>query len=49
MTAVDLLLTDGFRAEREQGITIDVAYRYFDRARASTLPTRRATSSIPAT
>src|SRR4051812_2417666 len=23
------LLTDGFRAEREQGITIDVAYRYF--------------------
>jgi bifunctional enzyme CysN/CysC len=28
--AVDLaLLTDGLRAEREQGITIDVAYRYF--------------------
>jgi bifunctional enzyme CysN/CysC len=27
---VDLaLLTDGLRAEREQGITIDVAYRYF--------------------
>ena len=23
------LLTDGLRAEREQGITIDVAYRYF--------------------
>ncbi len=22
-------LTDGLRAEREQGITIDVAYRYF--------------------
>ncbi|MHB1598129.1 MAG: sulfate adenylyltransferase subunit 1 [Acidimicrobiales bacterium] len=29
-TYVDLaLLTDGLRAEREQGITIDVAYRYF--------------------
>ena len=27
---VDLaLLTDGLRAEREQGITIDVAYKYF--------------------
>lgn len=30
MTEVDLsLLTDGLQAEREQGITIDVAYRYF--------------------
>ncbi len=30
MEQVDLaLLTDGLRAEREQGITIDVAYRYF--------------------
>lgn len=30
MDAVDLsLLTDGLQAEREQGITIDVAYRYF--------------------
>ena len=29
-TAIDLsLLTDGLLAEREQGITIDVAYRYF--------------------
>jgi len=29
-TQIDLaLLTDGLRAEREQGITIDVAYRYF--------------------
>src|SRR3954463_8345578 len=29
-TGIDLaLLTDGLRAEREQGITIDVAYRYF--------------------
>lgn len=28
--AIDLaLLTDGLRSEREQGITIDVAYRYF--------------------
>ncbi|HEX5225044.1 MAG TPA: GTP-binding protein, partial [Solirubrobacteraceae bacterium] len=34
--AFDLaLLTDGLRAEREQGITIDVAYRYF------TTPQRR--------
>jgi bifunctional enzyme CysN/CysC len=31
---VDLArLTDGLRAEREQGITIDVAYRYFTTAR----------------
>jgi sulfate adenylyltransferase subunit 1 len=30
MDSVDLsLLTDGLQAEREQGITIDVAYRYF--------------------
>ena len=29
-TGLDLsLITDGLRAEREQGITIDVAYRYF--------------------
>jgi sulfate adenylyltransferase subunit 1 len=29
-SAIDFaLLTDGLRAEREQGITIDVAYRYF--------------------
>ncbi|MGC1780949.1 MAG: sulfate adenylyltransferase subunit CysN [Acidobacteriaceae bacterium] len=27
------LLTDGLRAEREQGITIDVAYRYFTTSR----------------
>jgi sulfate adenylyltransferase subunit 1 len=33
---IDLaLLTDGLRAEREQGITIDIAYRYF------TTPTRK--------
>lgn len=31
---VDLsLLTDGLKAEREQGITIDVAYRYFSTSR----------------
>ncbi|MDD3674956.1 GTP-binding protein, partial [Thauera propionica] len=34
MSAVDLsLLTDGLQAEREQGITIDVAYRYFSTGR----------------
>jgi len=32
--AIDFsLLTDGLRAEREQGITIDVAYRYFSTTR----------------
>src|SRR5258705_12903616 len=32
--AIDFsLLTDGLRAEREQGITIDVAYRYFSTSR----------------
>jgi sulfate adenylyltransferase subunit 1 len=34
-TADLALLTDGLRAEREQGITIDVAYRYFATARRS--------------
>ncbi len=34
LEAVDLsLLTDGLLAEREQGITIDVAYRYFSTGR----------------
>ena len=48
---VDLaLLTDGLRAEREQGITIDVAYRYFHTPSASSSsPTPRATSSTHAT
>jgi sulfate adenylyltransferase subunit 1 len=33
-TEIDLaLLTDGLRAEREQGITIDVAYKYFSTSR----------------
>lgn len=36
LTQADLaLLTDGLRAEREQGITIDVAYRYFATANRS--------------
>ncbi|AYD89515.1 sulfate adenylyltransferase [Actinomyces lilanjuaniae] len=36
LTSADLaLLTDGLRAEREQGITIDVAYRYFATTRRS--------------
>ncbi len=35
---IDLaLLTDGLRAEREQGITIDVAYKYFSTPNASLL------------
>ena len=35
-TGLDLaLITDGLRAEREQGITIDVAYRYFATATRS--------------
>ena len=48
---IDLsLLTDGLEAEREQGITIDVAYRYFaTRSASSSSPTRRATSSTRAT
>ena len=41
-TGVNLaLLTDGLKAEREQGITIDVAYRYF----ASPPPDRLTTES----
>jgi translation elongation factor EF-1alpha len=49
--AVDFsLLTDGLRAEREQGITIDVAYRYFETPRGnSSLRIRPATSNTPAT
>jgi sulfate adenylyltransferase subunit 1 (EFTu-like GTPase family) len=40
------LLTDGLRAEREQGITIDVAYRYFATpAASSSSPTPPGTSS----
>jgi sulfate adenylyltransferase subunit 1 (EFTu-like GTPase family) len=49
---VDLaLLTDGLRAEREQGITIDVAYRYFATAKRKFIiaDTARATCSTPAT
>ena len=36
------LLTDGLRAEREQGITIDVAYRYFCHAAAQVHHRRHA-------
>jgi len=44
------LLVDGLAAEREQGITIDVAYRFFATENASSSsPTRRVTSNIPAT
>jgi bifunctional enzyme CysN/CysC len=43
------LLVDGLAAEREQGITIDVAYRFFATARNSSSPTRRAMSNTPAT
>ncbi|GIU89497.1 MAG: hypothetical protein KatS3mg010_0596 [Acidimicrobiia bacterium] len=45
------LLTDGLRAEREQGITIDVAYRYFatPQAGSSSSPTPPATSSTRGT
>ncbi len=44
---IDLaLLVDGLSAEREQGITIDVAYRYFSTNTAnSSLPIHRGTSN----
>ena len=42
------LLTDGLKAEREQGITIDVAYRYFRPPNEnSLLPTPLVMSSTP--
>ncbi len=44
------LLTDGLRAEREQGITIDVAYRYFATPRRKfIIADTRDTFSTPAT
>ena len=44
------LLTDGLRAEREQGITIDVAYRYFaTTARRTSSPTPPGTCSTRGT
>ena len=44
------LLLDGLEAEREQGITIDVAYRFFATPRrAFWSPIRRVTSSSPET
>ncbi len=43
---VDLsLLVDGLRAEREQGITIDVAYRYFATARRTFKPRAKSAKS----
>ena len=49
-TASTSLLTDGLEAEREQGITIDVAYRYSrPRCASSSSPTRRGMSSTRAT
>jgi translation elongation factor EF-1alpha len=49
--ALDLaLLLDGLQAEREQAITIDVAYRFSRRRSANSLsPTRPAISSTRAT
>lgn len=42
------LLVDGLQAEREQGITIDVAYRYFPLKSVSLLSRiRQGMSSIP--
>ena len=44
------LLTDGLRAEREQGITIDVAYRFSQqRTGNSSLPTHQVTNNTHAT
>ena len=44
------LLTDGLRAEREQRITIDVAYRYFSTPHVSpSSPTRPGTSNTRGT
>jgi len=43
-------LTDGLRAEREQGITIDVAYRYFATPkRKFIVADTRGTCNTPAT
>jgi len=36
------LLTDGLRAEREQGITIDVAYRFFATPKRNSRPNCRS-------
>ena len=43
------LLLDGLMAEREQGITIDVAYRYFTTEKRSFIVVHRAMRNIPAT
>jgi sulfate adenylyltransferase large subunit len=41
------LLTDGLRAEREQGITIDVAYRYFQTGSAAGASLTAAPGAAP--
>ncbi len=41
------LLTDGLRAEREQGITIDVAYRYFATPRRKFIIADYCTNRFP--
>ena len=44
---IDLsLLTDGLEAEREQGITIDVAYRYFATAKRKFIIAETAVTEI---
>ena len=44
------LLLDGLKAEREQGITIDVAYRYSVRTTANlSSPILRDMNNIPVT
>ena len=46
---VDLsLLTDGLEAEREQGITIDVAYRYFATPKRKFILCRQRCNPFPA-
>ena len=40
------LLTDGLRAEREQGITIDVAYRYFATPKRKFIRSEEHTSEL---
>ncbi len=47
LEAADLsLLTDGLQAEREQGITIDVAYRYFSTGTRKYIIAETATTTI---
>ena len=41
------LLVDGLRAEREQGITIDVAYRYFATDKRTFIPVSYTHLTLP--